>query len=67
MNELIFVVNESDEGGYIASALGYSIITEAESWNELREHVKDAVKCHFDDDISRIITLHFVKDEVVNL
>ncbi len=67
MSEIIFVVNELDEGGFNASALGYSIITEAEPWNELREKVKDAVKCHFDDDISRIITLHFVKDEVLSV
>ncbi|HZV71308.1 MAG TPA: hypothetical protein VFG10_17255 [Saprospiraceae bacterium] len=67
MNEVIFVVNESDEGGFTASALGYSIITQAEAWNELREQVKDAVKCHFDDDVSRIITLHFVKDEVLSI
>lgn len=61
------MVQESDEGGYTASALGYSIFTEADSWDELRNQVKDAVLCHFDDDTSRIIRLHFVKDEVVKV
>lgn len=67
MSEVIFMVKEADEGGYTASALGYSIFTEAESWDELRDHVKEAVLCHFDDDISRIVRLHFVKDEVVKV
>jgi hypothetical protein len=65
MSEVIFMVKESPEGGYEATALGYSIFTAADTWEELRSLVKDAVLCHFDDEISRIIRLHFVKDEVV--
>lgn len=45
--EIIFIVEESQEGGYEARALGTSIFTEAETMNELKEAVKDAVKCHF--------------------
>ncbi len=65
MDEVIFIVKESPEGGYEAQALGESIYTEADSWELLREEVKDAVRCHFDDDQRRIIRLHFVKDEIV--
>jgi hypothetical protein len=65
MSEIIFMVKESPEGGYESTALGYSIFTAADTWEELRSLVKDAVLCHFDDEISRIIRLHFVKDEVV--
>ncbi len=64
MKEIIFVVEESEEGGFIAKALGVSIFTEAESLEELRASVKDAVKCHFDDDIQRVVRLHIVKEEV---
>ncbi len=67
MSEVILMVKESDEGGYTASALSYSIFTEADTWEELRNQVKDAVLCHFDDEVSRIIRLHFVKDEVVKV
>ncbi len=49
MQEIIFVVEESDEGGFIAKSLGVSIFTEAETMTELRIAIKDAVKCHFDD------------------
>ncbi len=48
MSEIIFIVENSDEGGYIAKSLGYSIYTEGETLDELKENVKDAIKCHFD-------------------
>lgn len=64
MKEIIFVVEESEEGGYTAKALGVSIYTESETMEGLRIAVKDAVKCHFDDEIQRIIRLHMVKEEV---
>lgn len=66
MEEIIFLVEESDEGGYLAKALGVSIITEADTIEELRVMVKDAVQCHFEEAASRpkMIRLHFVKDEV---
>ena len=47
--ELIFLVEEAPEGGYLAQALGYSIYTEADTWQGLREAVQDAVQCHFDE------------------
>jgi len=64
MEEIIFVVEESDEGGYIAKGVGISIFTEADSMEQLRDAVKDAVRCHFDDNNKRLIRLHWVKDEV---
>ena len=67
MNEVIFMVKESDEGGFEASALGHSIITEGDSWEDLKSNVKEAVICHFDDNVSRIIRLHFVKEEIVQV
>lgn len=66
MNEIIFMVEEAVEGGYIANALGASIVTEADTLPELREMVRDAVQCHFDEgEAPRIIRLHFVREEVI--
>ncbi|MBF8266847.1 MAG: hypothetical protein HW388_355 [Dehalococcoidia bacterium] len=65
-SEIIFIVEESPEGGYEARALGYSIFTQAESLDELRSMVQDAVRCHFEEkDRPRVIRLHLVKDEVI--
>jgi hypothetical protein len=64
--EIIFVVEESAEGGYEAKALGHSIYTEAEDLEELKEAVKDAVRCHFEEEeMPHVIRLHLVKDEVL--
>ena len=64
--EIIFSVEESPEGGYEARALGHPIFTQAETLEELRAMVRDAVRCHFDDAARpRMIRLHMVKDEVI--
>jgi predicted RNase H-like HicB family nuclease len=65
MEEVIFIVKESEEGGYIATALGESIFTEGETMDEIRANVKEAVQVHFDDAKTRIIRLHLVHDEVI--
>ena len=66
MNEIIFQIEEAAEGGYTAHALGPAIFTEAESLDELRENVRDAVRCHFDEGTGpKVIRLHFVRDEVL--
>ena len=56
--EIIFVVQESSEGGYEAKALDHSIYTEADSVEELRSMVKDAVECHFEN-TNRPPIIHF--------
>jgi hypothetical protein len=66
MDELIFQVEQAAEGGYTARALGASIFTEAENIESLREQVRDAVRCHFEEGKGlRVIRLHFVRDEVI--
>ena len=64
--EIIFSVQESPAGGYEARALGYPIFTQAETLDELKSMVRDAVSCHFDNGQKpEIIRLHIVKDEVI--
>ena len=57
-SEIIFTVEESPEGGYEARALGYSIYTQAETLEELKGMIQDAVRCHFDEETRpRVIRL----------
>lgn len=67
--EVIFEVREAEEGGYTARALGHSIFTEAESWEELRDNVREVTTLHFEDEEVRpkFIQLHFIKDELIPL
>ncbi|MDZ4824268.1 MAG: hypothetical protein SH856_12490 [Flavobacteriales bacterium] len=64
MSELLFLIEESDEGGFIAKGLGISIYTEAETLEQLQEMVKDAIRCHFDDQQPRVVRFHYVKELV---
>jgi len=67
-SEIIFLVDETTDGGYTARALGHSIFTERDSLEELREMARDAVQCHFDGpERPSLIRLHFVKDEVLQV
>jgi hypothetical protein len=64
-SEIIFAVEEAPEGGFVARALGHSIFTEADDLEALRDAVRDAVRCHFDEDERpKVIRLHLVREEV---
>ena len=67
MSELIFLIEEAQEGGYTARALGVSIFTQAEDIDELKGNILDAVRCHFgnDKDRPKMVRLHLVKDEIL--
>lgn len=65
MTELVFVAEEAAEGGFIARGVGEAVFTEADTLEELRQAVRDAVRCHFDPGTEpRVIRLHLVRDEV---
>ena len=66
MTEIIFLVEEDPEGGYVAQAMSSSIVTQGETMEELRQMVRDAVQCHFGQaDRPKLIRLHIVRDEVM--
>jgi hypothetical protein len=66
LKEIIFLVEEAPEGGYIAQALGHSIFTEADTWDELKVAVQDAVRCHFEEgERPNLVHLRVVREEVV--
>ena len=70
MDEIIFEVREDEvDGGFVATALGHAIATQGDTVEELREMVRDAVRCHFGDGapspLPRIIRLHVVRCEAL--
>lgn len=66
MSEIIFLVEQEADGGYVAESVSHNIFTQGDTLEELREMVKDAVACVFPDPIQRprMVRLHFVRDEV---
>ena len=67
--ELIFEIRDAEEGGYFARALGHSIFTQGETWDELRRNVLEAVSLHFEEATARprLVQMHYVKDELIPL
>lgn len=49
MSELRFNVTQETDGGYIAVAVGKSIVTQGNTWNELCLMATDATKGYFFD------------------
>lgn len=68
MNELVFEVSQEPDGGYCAVCLTESIFTQADSWDQLRGGVVDAVNgFYFDRTPPSKIRLHLVRDEVLSV
>ena len=66
MNELVFEITQESDGGFVAEALGESIITQADTWEELRANVREAVHAfYFDRPAPSRLRLHLVRDEVI--
>lgn len=66
MTELIFIVEDAPEGGFTARALGLSIFTEADTFGDLPEKVREAVRCHFEEGTApKVVRLHHVREEVI--
>jgi hypothetical protein len=68
VTEIIFLVDEVDEGGFTARAVSHSIFTEADTLEELRGNIREAVECHFDEgQAPHLIRLHIVREEILRV
>lgn len=68
MNELLFLVEEADDGSFRAQAVGEAIHTEADTLEDLRREIRDAVQCHFDEGAApSLLRLHLVRQELLAL
>ena len=66
MSELVFEVTQEADGGYVAEALGENIVTEADTWEELRANVQEAVEAYFFNEAKpTTLRLHLRRDEVL--
>jgi hypothetical protein len=68
MSELVFEVVQEADGGYCAECLTESIFTQADSWDELRRNVREAVTAfYFDGNGPASVRLHLVRDEILSV
>ena len=47
--EIVFDVIQEQDGGFVADCLNEDIITQGDSWEELRNNVREAVNAFFVD------------------
>jgi predicted RNase H-like HicB family nuclease len=65
--EIIFEVTQENDGGYVAECLTENIFTQADTWEELRGNVVEAVAAYFFDcQAPSGIRLHLVRDEILH-
>ena len=66
MHELVFEITQEADGGFVAECLTEAIFTQADTWDELRANVKEAVDAfYFDSAKPPLVRLHLVRDEVL--
>lgn len=61
MRDLVFEVSQEADGGYVAEALGESIFTQGDTWDELRSNMQEAVEAfYFDQPKPTVVRLNLV-------
>jgi hypothetical protein len=64
--EIVFQVSQEGDGGFVAECLSHDIFTQADTWEELRTNVREAVSAFFfDKPKPTSVRLHLVRDEVL--
>lgn len=70
MEQITFNIEEdSDDGGFVAEAFtqdNSQIITQGDTIEELKNMIKNALECHFDNpkDVPRKVILKFIRQEI---
>ena len=63
--DVVFEVTEEVDGGFVAECLTQPIVTQGESWEELRRNVQEAVSAYFfDGDVPKTVRIRLVRDEL---
>lgn len=70
MEQITFNIEEdSDDGGFVAEAFtqdNSQIITQGDTIEELKNMIKNALECHFDNpnDVPHKVILKFIRQEI---
>lgn len=68
MSDLVFEVTQEADGGFCADCLTESIFTQGDTWEQLRDNVREAVRAYYFDRPKHLpssIRLHLVRDEIL--
>ena len=66
--EIMFLAEETSEGSFVASAIGYQIVVEANTFEDLKHSVQKAVRSFFTQPpYPRLIRLNICKEELIQV
>ena len=67
MSELVFELTQEEDGGFCAECLPENIFTQGNTWEAVRENVREAVRgyCFDQPQAPQRIRLHLVRDELL--
>ena len=64
--DVVFEVTQEVDGGYVAECLTQSIVTQGDTWEELRRNVQEAVSAFFfDREAPKTIRIRLIRDELL--
>ncbi len=64
--DVVFEVTQDEDGGYVAECLTQPIVTQGDTWEELRRNVQEAVSAYFfDREVPKTVRIRFIRDELL--
>ena len=64
--EVVFEVTQDEDDGYVAECLTQPIVTQGDTWEELRRNVQEAVSAYFfDREVPKTVRIRLIRDEML--
>jgi predicted RNase H-like HicB family nuclease len=64
--DVVFEVTQDEDGGYVAECLTQPIVTQGDTWEELRRNVQEAVSAYFfDREVPKTVRIRLIRDELL--
>jgi predicted RNase H-like HicB family nuclease len=64
--EVVFEVTQDEDDGYVAECLTQPIVTQGDTWEELRTNVQEAVSAYFfDREVPKTVRIRLIRDEML--
>ncbi len=64
--EVVFEVAQDADGGYVAECLTQPIVTQGDTWEELRRNVRESVSAYFfDREVPKTVRIRLIRDEML--
>ncbi|MDX2436296.1 MAG: 2-phospho-L-lactate guanylyltransferase [Acidobacteriota bacterium] len=64
--EIVFEVTQEADGGYVAECLTQPMVTQGDTWEDVRRNVQEAVSAYFfDREVPKTVRIRLIRDELL--